>query len=268
MVYECTKCGHNTTHKGNMIKHINRKKSCKSINNINPNFISIPDIICEICKKKFSTKYTLKRHQTKCKNNTNNEKTLEKLVKLLNDKNNTQQEEISVLMKKVNVQNITNNSTTNIINININVLPYDKPDMSHLTKEKLMEYLSGDPKELIPKLIKEIHCNPNKPENHSLYITNNRNDKIMAWNGKEIILEAKDKIIQDTIDRGSDHLEDWAINNQDIDSTVKEVYENYVEERGEDGVEDDIETIVKMNFYNSRKMVQETIKKQKPKIKF
>jgi len=155
-IYDCYRCGFHSNRKSTMKNHLNKIKKCKRIIDsfkysdeecyelslINKNKHTTERIPCELCKKTFSTKYNLDKHN--CNSNTSNSKSIKSSNDLVksndlidsndlvdsddlvksNDSNNkvdmTNQKEIKKEDEKIqNIQhNIINNNTTNIIFIN------------------------------------------------------------------------------------------------------------------------------------------------------
>ena len=95
--------------------------------------------------------------------------------------------------------NTTNNNTQNI---NITLNAYGQENLSFLTEENvrnlLMETMA---QEVIPKLIKKIHCNPNHPENMNVYKPNKKDQFLMLFNGKNWMMECMEKVIGRMIDQ-------------------------------------------------------------------
>ena len=50
----------------------------------------------------------------------------------------------------------------------------------------------------IPKLIQAIHFNPEKPENHNVYIPNIKNSYAMVWNGDKWDLSNQEDILDES----------------------------------------------------------------------
>jgi hypothetical protein len=76
--------------------------------------------------------------------------------------------QIDELIKKAGINNST--ITQNIQN-NIKVLAYKNTDMSKLTDKDILKCLNHS-NMCVPYLIKMIHLDPKKPENHNVYISN------------------------------------------------------------------------------------------------
>ena len=118
---------------------------------------------------------------------------MEKLVNLLNSQLNEQKEKLSLfekelerknkqierLIKKVGINN--SNITTNIQN-NIKLLAYKSTDLSYLQDKDIIKCINHS-NMCIPHLIRKIHFNPSKPENHNIYISNLKNNYVMIYDG-------------------------------------------------------------------------------------
>ena len=126
-------------------------------NHISLNRCKVKDdsVICKFCEKSFSNKYHRKTHELKCINHSKN--TIQTL-----------QEEIQQLKQSVlpsNISNVTNiNNTQNIIINN-----FGNEDITHVTKKQILRALRMN-KECPVELVKLIHFNTEKPENHNIYI--------------------------------------------------------------------------------------------------
>ena len=98
------------------------------------------------------------------------------------------------ISEKVTVnQSITNNT------INITVNAYGKEDLSFLPNSQLFDLLQGLNISIIPKLIKDIHCNPKHPENMNLFKPNKKDEYVMVYNGERWKLDQSKKIIDKLI---------------------------------------------------------------------
>ena len=261
----CSRCGYRTNVKQNIEKHIIRVNMCSPIlKDIKPKIKIISKLTCLFCLKDFSRNDSLKRHQKSCKkkNETDKEKfeekTKDELLEIIQIQKK-QLEKRTVIDNSVNnVVNVVNNIDNRVTNntINITILAYPDADLSHLTDDKIQEYLVGDPVQNIPKLIEYIHCNPEKPENHNIFINNRSLDDISVWDGKEVVSRNKKKIIQDVIDKSSDHFEKLA------EIKNKKQYEKYIVKRGNEeyDIEDKIEDEVKKSLNKHKTMIKKTIK--------
>jgi hypothetical protein len=231
--------------------NVNRKKK------ISPKL----SLKCEYCNRKFSYRQSLNRHMnyrcTKKIDNQDTEESLKDLVKLLNERlEQTQKEldkknyQIEELIKKVG---ITNNITQNIQN-NIKLLAYKNTDISHLTDKDFLSCLKHS-NMCIPHLIKKIHFNPEKPENHNIYISNLKNNYIMTYDGVKWNLHNRDNIINDIIDNNEvileQKLEDW-IENGNMFPEIMTKFNRYLEKKENDVVLNKIKDEIKLVLFNNR----------------
>ncbi len=179
---------------------------------------------CDYCDAVFSTKPNKRRHELhRCKYNKSLKsdiiKTQEEKIKKLEhekivikfcmekEKKELKREmklemekqrrelmsQIELLLTKVG--NTTINTTNNHIKIN----SYGSEDLSHITTNMKTDYLKI-PYGAIPKMIKDIHFNIEKPENTNIKITNKKEKFIKVFeNGKWNYKNKKDTI-EDLID--------------------------------------------------------------------
>jgi len=128
---------------------------------------------CEFCNNVFSRSDSLNRHYTRCKV----KKQSEELILNQNEEIKQMKSEIEEL-KKIKVQNnITNNNTNtnshNTINNTININNYGNEDIKHLRSKDYVNLLKGI-YSAVPKLIKQIHFDPEHPENQNIKFTNKK----------------------------------------------------------------------------------------------
>ncbi len=82
--------------------------------------------------------------------------------------------------------NTTNNNTNNITNhntINIKVLAYKDTDVSHLTDRDYQRAFNRASM-CIPQILKKVHFDPEKPENHNVVISSMNNKYIKLHDGQ------------------------------------------------------------------------------------
>ena len=110
----------------------------------------------------------------------------------------------------------------------------------------------------IPNLIKRIHFDPKKPENHNIYISNIKNKYIMIYDGNQWILNDQGEAINDIIDTNEfvleQKLEEWIENGKDYPEIMKK-FNRYLEKKEKDDVINKIKDEIKLLLYNNRKVV-------------
>jgi hypothetical protein len=234
---------------------------------------------CEFCRRKLSSYKNLWRHQKNCKEKKKDDElklSMERLVGLLNDQRDEMREKITMfekelsrrdkeidsknkqideLIKKVGIVN--SNITTNIQN-NIELLSYKNTDVSSLSDKDILRCINHS-NMCIPHLIKEIHFNPNRPENHNIYISNLKNNYILIYDGNKWNLHNRNEVIDDLInDKESiieEKIEDWIDRCEQYPEIMKK-FNRYLEKKENDIVLNKIKDEIKLILFNNRKMIE------------
>ena len=242
----------------------------------------IERVECLYCKKTFLKKVYLNKHLKKyCKEKKKEEEHKEdllKLVKLLNDKLDKQSKEmndkvnqISKELKKANKQlkkrdkqlialqkktGVTIGQQNNIQN-NIKILAFNKTDMSHLKDKDYLKFLSHS-NFCVPHMIKKLHFDPHKPENHNIYISNIKNNYVMIYDGKKWKLEDQKDVIEGILDNNTfileDKIEDWIKNGKRYPE-IMEKFNRYIEKKENNEILNKIKQEIKLILFNNRKLV-------------
>jgi len=123
---------------------------------------------CYICNSNFTLKHNLKRHlhENRCKSEILTD------LEMLNNK-------FKELYDRINTLTITNSDNVNVnsnhnntININIQINPANKLTLDYIPPDKLKDFIESYKGEnlnlLLSDYIKDIICNKNHPENHSI----------------------------------------------------------------------------------------------------
>ncbi len=300
--YECYYCDYSTTNKTKIKNHLNRKNKCKINKKININDdtngyilsgISLEKYLlitsnnedllnkpqsnneCKYCNKLFSRKDNMKRHLLICEEKKKVDtvkESMESLVKLLNDKDmefkkqlekkdKEHQKQIEELIKKAGIVN-HGNITTNIQN-NFKLLNYKETDISHLTENdyvKCLEHYNF----CVPHLIRKIHFNPKKPENHNIYISNLKNSYVIIYMNNKWKVKNRDETISRMIDDKQVILEkkiqEWVESGIQYPKVMAK-FSRYIEKREQNDVINAIKEDIKLMLYNNRNMIIESKKK-------
>ena len=202
--YECKRCKKIFDRKSNYDSHINRKIKCVIIKK------ETSDKIIELTEENENLKIEKEEvkkkkeeiEKEKEKIQLENEKIAsEKLLlqkniedlkeiinKLITESSNKSPATINITKNVKNTNNNTNNiQQNNIIKLN----PYKKEDMSHITEKDYNRYLTlgyGS----VPTLVKDIHFNDKKPENHNILLPRGDCNDIYVYNNEDE-WECKDK---------------------------------------------------------------------------
>lgn len=244
MEFACSVCQYTSSIKNDVIRHINRKKTCgMGIKEV----IEIPiDIKCEFCIKSFSTKANLIRHQKD--NCLKKIEILEKQLKNANEKN----KELEMQLK---VKPTTINNTFNIMINN-----YENTSLDKITDKIYNKLIKGtdEPYQLIPRLIKEVHFNPDIPENHNIYLSNrNKNNKhVQVYRNGHWEIEKKDDELENLINDKETNLSDWVAEKGQKYPDATEKFNEYLEQKYNDDITKLIREQVELVLYNNRHMIK------------
>ena len=238
-------------------------------------------IICKYCNKEYSRKDSLTRHLKKCKEKQKDDtvkESMTELARLLNEKDNQLKEELDKRDKQINEQNkqigVQNKQieelikkagivTTNNIQNNFKLLNYKETDTSHLTENDYVRCLEHY-NFCVPHLIRKIHFNPKKPENHNIYISNLKNSYVMIYMNNKWKVKNRDETISRVIDDKQIILEkkiqEWVESGIQYPKEMAR-FSRYIEKREEDDVINAIKEDIKLMLYNNRNMIIENNKK-------
>ena len=223
---------------------------------------------CKYCEKVYSTSSNLSKHLKKCKDKIKTDQAnyyMQELVKLLNEKDDKiskydkeleeKNKQINELIQKAGISNST--ITQNIQN-NIKLLAYDKTDISDLTEKDFIRCFNHN-NMCVPHLLKRIHFNKKKPENHNVLLSNLKSGHIMLYDGKQWNTYNRDEVIDDMFDEKHDILEqkyeEWVDIGKDF-PILYHKFRRYLEKMNNDVVMKKIKEEMKFVLYNNRNVVK------------
>ena len=192
--HNLTHNSHNLTHNSHTIHTVPDLPIIKGVKNA---------IVCEFCNKCFARNDSLRRHQknscVKAKiNNSTTNNLIEDMKKQL-EKAKVEKEimlhEMDKLMDKVGDTNIQNQQ------FNIHINNFGTENIDYIS-DNYLKALFDMPYKAVSRLIKNIHFNPDHPENHNIRITNKKLPFIAIWNGSKWVMRDKQLTLIDILDKG------------------------------------------------------------------
>lgn len=284
--YYCKTCNFFTTHSPNYKRHLKTTKHERlTKTNINKyknqrqnveKSTETNTFSCRYCKKNFTTKQSMYRHEKNyCKNN--QDENLKKLVFLLNkqlkEQDTAMKNKIAEMQKQIdkltdrlqmpNVNNsVVNNTTTmtNTTNINntIKILNYKNTDYSHLTDNDYVNSIM-DCNKCVKTMIEKVHFNNEKPENMNVYISSIKGNYIMMYKDGSWQLHDRKEMIDDIYEKNEYELECWYDVYKDKYPEIIKSFQRYLKNKEESSVINDIKREILVMLYNKRKMVDSNI---------
>jgi len=228
--------------------HIRNMELELDINNYQPK----NELECRFCFKYFTTKSNLSRHIGNCKAKQDYRS---KLEKQLEEKH-----------AKVSVQTINNNITNNITqNNNITIRAFGKENMDYITREVVLKLCrkANLRNEIIPRLVRQLHCNPKHPENHNIVVTNLRAPYAKIYDGENYMIDATKDIIDKVMDSVAGLLTDeCAFGDDDKFKPYERAIERIEEDMNEteSKFKSEQRVKVKRDLYNNKKMLERSIR--------
>lgn len=258
-MFECKRCGYDTSLKNNLIIHLQSKRICQSIISDLPREELIEDLrkktstniisyVCSYCNKDCNSKSTFYRHKKICEKNPNS--SMETILSLKQELINLKSE-IEDLKKIKHTstptnQNCGNNNTINsnnkiINNINVVIRNFGNENMEALPKETIGDYFLNLQ---FKDLLEILHYHPDYPENKNIRIKSLKRQvleiyKNNQWNVttfmdglNEIVLQAQ-QIFEDYYKKNKNTIADEMTKEELISrikllDDIKELDQKYV----------------------------------------
>ena len=287
--YDCKCCNFSTKLKSNYTRHLKTQKHQRVIQSYpkcypklsKKNKIVKSEVdsakpakhICKYCGKEYKYRPGLSKHiKYSCQKNEDED--LKELVKLMNEQLNAinnklneseaDNEKKDKMIKKLATKLQINNYNTNNV-IVTNILNYKDTDLSHLTA-KDYERAIQQVNYAIPSIMKQIHFNPQKPENMNIYIPNIKDKYLLIFNENEWQIESRSTTVDNLIDDKYLILKEWYDENlrdRDINENMDQESYKFLKqnfEKFDANIEnDEIKQIIKdeiiMFLYNKRNMI-------------
>ena len=160
--------------------------------------------LCEFCQNQYSTIFNFNKHIKKCLRAFSVSKKIENniLEKSIDEDKITME---SLLNRIKDLENTPRTQT----NINITINAYGQENLNFISDGHIMNLLkSFHHANMIPKLVKDIHCNPAHPENMNVYKPNKKDEYVMIYDGNQWTIGDGKKVIGKMIDDKISFLDD------------------------------------------------------------
>ena len=224
---------------------------------------------CKSCNSVFARSDSLNRHLNgRCKILKQKDMEKESIYQILLSKCEALEKRVHQMESVAHTtthHTTTNNNITNHVQVaqlnqqvNIKVLAFQKEDLSHIGDDLYPEILKrgfGS----VESLVRYVHFDKNKPENHNIYISNMRDQYAIVFDGEDWRLEKRDDVLQKLIDDKSSILSskfDELINRLD-EPTIRK-FRRVLDEIDVDHVANKMKKELRLLLYNSRRIPEHT----------
>jgi len=218
---------------------------------------------CAGCKKYFSKNSNLCRHEKKCSKKTQ----LDELEDL--DHQVALKEREMRLVKTQNkshpvvigTQNNNNNTQINNNTVNVNILPYENTDVSHLTDRDYQRAFNRAAM-CVPQILEKVHFDPEQPQNHNVYISSMNNKYIKLHNGERWNLRDREETLEDLFADAEymleNKLETWQEDEDPKSERATKKFEIYLKVKETETLYNKIKQELKLLLFNNRSLITET----------
>lgn len=201
-MFSCERCGYETERKGDLMKHLKRKKECSPLlSSITPKDIiaklekhyeeGVQTFDCIHCLKKFNTKSNMTRHASICKSKPQEPISDIEMLK----------KEVKQLKEELQIQKETNKgNVTNIIsNNNYNINNYGNESLDHLPNDFLTSCFMF---KNMPSLIENIHFDPDCPRNKNIQLKSLKHKLIKVYQDEKWNTKPADNVLDELVNKG------------------------------------------------------------------
>jgi len=164
--------------------------------------------------------------------------------------------------------NTTNTNCNNTTNVTVHMNAFGKENLDYITRNVILKLCRKAHlrDENIPRLARQIHCNPEHPENHNIVVSNLRAPYAKVYDGENYNVESTKDIIDKVMDNVAGLLTDQQCDDEDGK------FEQY--DRAITRIEEDIQDVeskfkneqrikVKNSLYNSKNMLERSARNKK-----
>lgn len=196
--HKCSKCLKVFDRKSSYDNHLNRKTSC--VKSESAKFDKLKKVIDENNELKKTTEKILQEN---------------KELKEISKEILKEIESLKQSNKITNSKFISGDDKSKNLFITINQFGKENNDFIDVQKGKNIlhkGYMA------VPEFIRTLHFDENHPENHNMYISNARDNKVLVYDGENWNLELTNDVLQDLKDKGIDFIQ---ARYSDLDKNIK-----------------------------------------------
>jgi uncharacterized C2H2 Zn-finger protein len=294
MIFECIRCGARFIRISHYTSHKDRKTVCRPILSqeipTDTNYKQIDaTFACTTCGETFADHNSLKRHVCKHAaffNNVSNilqnmnehiKKQSEEIQSVKNDVKTSQEELKQQLFSKLDSAIVSrpNHDPSNFNLVNNNILNLDfkienNKDSKDFISNDRKYHLLNRGMNAMPFLVKDVNFDPEHPENHNMYISNNKTKTAQVKeNGVWVKRDGRQLVIDIMYDYDCRYFRGFA-ENPDLEEEypkATQLYYKYIEITESKEAKKKIENELIEMLYNNREMIMETRKKEEQVIK-
>jgi hypothetical protein len=205
--FSCKRCGYNTNTKCNLQKHLQRQKPCESILSTVDRQTLLAELErkytpdspkCDLCGKQFTTSSNLTRHRHTCTSKPTQTVSDDQFAILTEEIRRMKEELERIRTQPPTITNITNNITNNV---QINLNNFGSETLDHLPDAKLTQCVLNQD-EGVYELIKEIHFNPNVPQNKNIRLKSTKQNLLEKYYDGQWIPCDKNRTLDELLRNG------------------------------------------------------------------
>jgi len=214
---------------------------------------------CAGCKKHFSKNCHMRRHEKKCskKNQLDELEDLDHQVALKDRETRLVKTQNKSNHYVIGTQNNNNNTQINN-NVTVNILPYENTDTSHLTDRDYQRAFNRASM-CVPQILEKIHFDPEKPQNHNVYISSMNNKYIKLHNGERWNLRDREETLEDLFADAEymleNKLETWQEEEDPKSERATKKFEIYLKVKETETLYNKIKQELKMLLFNNRSLI-------------
>ena len=158
----------------------------------------------------------------------------------------------------IGTQNNNNNTQINNNTVNVNILPYENTDVSHLTDRDYQRAFNRAAM-CVPQILEKVHFDPEQPQNHNVYISSMNNKYIKLHNGKRWNLRDREETLEDLFADAEymleNKLETWQEEEDPKSERATKKFEIYLKVKETETLYNKIKQELKLLLFNNRSLI-------------